>query len=217
MAVMYHKIPCQMEEGVVDSSQKANVLKRGVLKSGPYGIEEILPNPSTQLPSLTPSLSLHTSHQHHHIPRATTHSQWVSLTSFPRLVSTVSSSAPPSLLPKQVAHRKASTVADGWISPQQLGFHPQLHRRVRLRNLLHLLRPPHPQHHFPDEHFWSVFLRRLKTPLNEDKTIRVLRTSDLSISALILRYLHCTLLRKQQLTATPAMVLPRPMSRPSSS
>jgi hypothetical protein len=36
-----------MEEGVVDSSQKANVLKRGVLKSGPYGIEEILPNPST--------------------------------------------------------------------------------------------------------------------------------------------------------------------------
>lgn len=34
---------------------------------------------------------------------------------------------------------------------------------------------------FPDEQLWSVFLRRLKTPLNEDKPIRVLRTSDLSI------------------------------------
>ena len=148
-----------------------------------------------------------------HIPPRTTHSQWVSLTSFPRLVSTVSSSAPPSLLPKQVAHRKASTVADGWISPQQLGFHPQLHRRVRLTILPHLLRPPQspPLLYFPDEHFWSVFLRRLKTPLNEDKTIRVLRTSDPSISALILHKTSYNPLGESQLTASPAMAPPRPM------
>jgi len=155
-------------------------------------------NPSQPIPfrhSLTYSPHTPPSHQYHTYTRDITLSQWVSLTSFPRLVSTVSSSAPPSLrrhIVRQAAHRCASTVvADGWLSPQQLGLHPQLHRRVRLRHLFHFLRLPHPPHRFPDEQFWSVFLRRLKTPLNEDKPIRVLRTSDLSISALTLRYSHC--------------------------
>ena len=63
--------------------------------------------------------------------------------------------------------------------PQLLGLYPLIHPWVRLLSEnCPFATLPIPLHRFPDEQLWSVFLRRLKTPLNEDKSIRVLRTSD---------------------------------------